>query len=62
MKKHIFEGKLTQLLESEQFERPDNMNDSIVQKNDKKIDQRTIDHEQKEWDHKQLICEVEVNW
>ena len=32
MKKHTFEGKLTQLLESEQFERHDNLNDSVVQK------------------------------
>ena len=36
IKKHTIEGKLTQLLESEQFERHDNMNDSFVQKNEGK--------------------------
>ena len=32
IKKHTFEEKLTQVLESEQFEIHDNMNDSVVQK------------------------------
>ena len=31
-KKNIYEGKLTQLLEAEQFERHDKMNHSVVQK------------------------------
>ena len=35
-KKHTYERKLTQFLESEQFERYDSMNDSFAQKNENK--------------------------
>ena len=36
MKKQTYEGKLTELLSSEQFGRQDNLNDSVVQKMEKK--------------------------
>ena len=35
-KKHTHERKLTQFLETEQFERHDNINDSVAQKFEKK--------------------------
>ena len=47
MKKHKYEGKLSQLLELEQIERHDNMNDSNVENMKKKIEQRITGHEQK---------------
>ena len=42
MKKHRYEGKLIQLIESEQFERHDIMNYSVVQKNEKNLNNKLL--------------------
>ena len=42
IKKHKYEGKLSQLLELEQIERHDNMNDSIVEKMKKKLNKELL--------------------
>ena len=60
--KKPYEAKLTQLLESQQFERHNNKNDSVVLEIDKKLEQRTTRSEQRERDYRWLLSEVDVNW
>ena len=50
MKKQTDEGNLTELLDSEQLERQDNLNDSVVRKIGKtlkKLKKKITGHEQK---------------